>query len=57
MCMMKFSKILFKSPGKRIPIVVISGCEDAKIKVWTIPQGGIQDTLVDPSKVLKGKLS
>jgi len=35
-------------------LVVCLACDDAKIRIWTIPEGGIDDTLTEPSLYLKG---
>lgn len=31
-----------------------SACDDAKIRIWTIPEDGIDGTLTKPSIYLKG---
>jgi len=31
-----------------------SACDDAKIRIWTIPEDGIDGTLTEPSSYLKG---
>ena len=33
----------------------LSGCEDAKIRVWRIPEGGLTETLEEPEIYLRGK--
>jgi len=35
-------------------LLVFSACDDAKIRIWTIPEDGIDGTLTEPSLYLKG---
>jgi len=35
-------------------LVVSLACDDAKIRIWSIPEDGIDGTLTEPSSYLKG---
>lgn len=43
------------------PCLCLSACvgaaagEDAKIRLWRVPEGGLQDTLQEPEAVLRGE--
>ena len=37
--------------------MVASACDDGKVRVWEIPEGGLKETMTEPKLVLKGKLS
>ncbi len=32
----------------------IAACDDAKIRVWRVPDGGLTETLTEPESYLKG---
>ena len=38
------------------PITIILACEDWHIRVWEIPEDGIEKTQTDPLQILQGKI-
>lgn len=38
------------------PITIILACEDWHIRLWEIPEDGIEKTQTDPLQVLQGKI-
>lgn len=38
------------------PITIILACEDWHIKLWEIPEDGIEKTQTDPLQILQGKI-
>ena len=38
------------------PITIILACEDWHIRLWEIPEDGIEKTQTDPLQILQGKI-
>ena len=38
------------------PITIILACEDWHIRLWEIPEDGIEKTQTDPLRILQGKI-